>query len=234
MWWTELSTEEDKMEDNRTHVTGEKVEDWVYDSGPLKVDENYAQIENNLQDYYQVEGKLNFGDLETTEFDNANFTLLYEPENQMLAEFTGDKHFIMYSDEGDLLVDLNLSDHSMIFGDNYTPDKAAETFWETIGKVKTQNVDEAWSDYEKTLSNPAHVLREVRDNLGVPQGESIIEFTAPPGIADDMPSSYFDNGLEGWTLEEEEGEHHVSESAIDMVKKAIVNHKFDDAMKVID
>ena len=159
-----------------------KKEEWVYDSGPLNVTagENYAQIESNLQEY-QVDGKLNWGNEEVTEFKDSDLTLYYQPENQMLAEFTGDKHFIMYNDEGELLVDLNLSDHSMIFGDNYTPDESAKVFWETIGKVEVDNGVQTQEEYLQTFG---------------------IDTSAPPGIADDMPSSYFDSGIEGWTKEE--------------------------------
>jgi hypothetical protein len=215
MWWTELSTEENKM-------MKDLKEEWVYDSGPSKVEdnrttvecgddmegwisgakayggpqyeltgENYAQIESNLLEYKDMV----WAEDEKTE--HSPLKLYHEPENQMLAEFTGDKHFVMYNDEGDLLVDFNLSDHSMIFGDKYTPDESAKVFWETIGKVEVDNPTVVEQEYFDTVHDEAGNLIATQNTE-----DSQFVFSAPPGIADDMPSSYFDSGIEGWAKEE--------------------------------
>jgi hypothetical protein len=38
----------------------------------------------------------------------------------------------LYAPGGDMLVSLNLKTREMTFGPNYTPDKAAKTFWEAL------------------------------------------------------------------------------------------------------
>jgi len=210
MWWTELSTEEDKMEDNRTQVTNENYKQIEYDLGGGVKTISLEQLERNPQEY-QVEGTLNWGDheatessliagtglqgggfcglqAETTEFKDSDL-IYFQNGNEMLAQFTGDHLFILY-DGGQDMVTVNLDTGDIKFGDNYTPDKAAQLFWETIGEFK---VDQDQQTAELEYAN--------------------IDWIEP---YDPTEESY------------------VGESAIDMVKKAIVNHKFDDAMKVID
>jgi len=202
MWWTELSTdEEDKMED--------------------KTNENYAQIENNLLEY----DKINWLP-ETTEFKDQDLTLYFEPENEMLVEFTGDHHFVMYNDDGEMLVDMNLEDGSTFFGSAYTPDEAAKVFWETIGKVKVteKNLTMCESSNEKDKSSKVEVLSG-DEMLGLLPGSSL---------------EYFRDKLAQATTSDES---HKLEKQIELLEDSIViyhEHRpssfktFDDAMKVID
>lgn len=135
--------------------------EWVYDSGPLEV---------ALQDWnVAFEG--------TNEIKSENLTFHFQPD-KMLAEFTGDRRFVLYGDEGQNLVTVHLDTGDVEFGENYTPGEAARVFWETIGKFDKKedvDVDVAWAEYEKTLKTSTQVLHEVRESLGVPEGSDILE-----------------------------------------------------------
>ncbi len=196
---------------------------WAYDSGPLEVEsvqewnaaidssleyanENYGQIENNLREPETTESNL----IKGTGLPLLEDTLYFEPTNEMLAQFTGDHLFILY-DGGQDMVTVNLDTGDIKFGDNYTPNKAAQLFWDTIGSFKvdqdqqTAELEYANIDWIEPTDKTEKQLELLEDSIVV--------------YKEHRPA---------------EEETYVSQSAIDMVKKAIVNHKFDDAMKVID
>lgn len=193
------------MEDNKTLITSADVtEGWISDATAsdyysAMTADNYAQIEHNLSEY---EGM-------TFESSDNNYLKLYDA-TPILAEFTGDHLFILYNDEGQDLITVNLSDGDITYGENYTPDEAARMFWDSIGQIKVEDVNKQFDDY----SNP-----------------EVWQVSAPPGIADDMPESYLTMTL----LEDAEVKHEKSkaEQSEELSKRDMLE-QFDNAMKVID
>lgn len=263
MWWTELSTEEDKMIKEERESLTEKAEEWIYDSGPMKTPSEYGWKEElrqqkrdqlaskaeewEQQNYAEIETGLKAGGGLTSEdvtydaYDaEGDFTFYTDQANQMLAEFTGDRHFVLYNDEGEMLIDCNLSDGETIFGPNYTPDEATRVFWETIGKVGEEAEPADPADYEAMYNKTSEILRDVRHSLGVPEGENIVEYakmSAPAGIADDMPEEYLTEYVtmkQDIEFSEEQNRqfikdfHGFTDEQIDSIEN---KQNFDDSMK---
>ena len=218
------------MEDNKTLVTNLDVtESWVDDNSISKgyIDEvvaydyakynqmttdNYAQIETDLSEY---EG-MTFTDVQAGEG-----LKLYHSQ-PILAEFTGDKQFILYNDEGQDLVTVNLDNGDIMYGENYSPDEAAQMFWDSIGKVKVNEVNEQ-------LTGEVEYYDSVTDELGniiALQETKTSEFkmSAPPGIADDMPCDYT-------IVDDKICKGEISDEAVEMIQKAVQEHNYDESMK---
>lgn len=160
----------------------------------------------------------NYAEIETGLVAGEGLTLTVDLESDwkgpMCEVFRSDEykqHFVMYNDDGNLLIDVDLTDGSVEYGEAYSPDEAAQTFWDTIGKIDAKPVEQCWGEYESA----EQVLRTVRHNLGVPEGESIVEysaqFSAPPGIADDMPL-YSEDVLK---RVDQEGKTYIFDKAMD-------------------
>jgi hypothetical protein len=122
-------------------------------------------------------------------------------------------HFVMYNSKNEMMVDMDLDDGTIIFGETYTPDEAAKLFWDTIGKMANRPVEETTAEY--------------------------YNMSAPPGIADDMPEEYMletrtveaIEPLTGWTLTEEECISEVDEDLVKDIVKDIQASHFDNTMK---
>lgn len=235
---------------DRTQVTSENYKQIEYDLAPGVKTTSLEQLEHNLQEYQideATESSLIAGTglqgggfcglpAETTEFKDQDFTIYFESENEMLAQITGDHFFILY-DGGQDMVTVNLDTGDIKFGDNYTPDKAAQLFWETIGSYKVN--EQAQEDYLKT-STPLELVDDMPEPTKRVAYYDLEAFGIDPIDFETFMCTSSNEKGEGSKVEvlpecqPTEEESYVGESAIDMVKKAIVNHKFDDAMKVID
>ena len=216
-------------------------EEWVYDSGPLEVE--------SKQDWNAaLEG--------ITEFKDENLTIHFQPDNKMLAQFTADRLFVLYGDEGQKLVTVHLENGDIEFGENYTPDEAARIFWKTIGMFNVSQaetaVDEAWSEYEKTLKESAELEVEWldftqpnREELAQGKGSKVEVLPGGEALGELEDLKYFQNRLA-------QASQYVEsipslEKQIELLEDSIVIYKehrpselptmidnFDDAMKVID
>jgi hypothetical protein len=131
--------------------------------------------------------------------------MIYEPTPGPLCELFQSEdhshHFVMYNNDSELLVDVNLDDGTVVFGDAYCPDEASQAFWETIGKLPNRPVEEAIAEYEEEIKLDTRTL-----------------------IADANP-------LAGWTIEEEIGEGEVNEDTIKDIVKDIQATHFDKSIE---
>ncbi len=201
------------------------VERNYYDTAYDFTADNYAEIESGLQagEGLRLEGSL-VNEYVESGLEPSPLMLWDDSGPLMRTEFTNDQHFVMYNDDGQMLVDVNLSDGSTIFGDDYTPDETARVFWETIGQVKVTPIEEDLINYEamqkdlnmykQLYQENDDILRQVRHNINTPEGENVInysaQFSAPPGIADDMPL--------------------YSEAVLDRMDKETKDYMYDKAM----
>lgn len=123
----------------------------------------------------------------TIEFAPASASIYFEPCND----------FTITDENGEALVTLNMKTGDVEYGENYCLNDAARIFWDALGTYKQPD---AWEENENLTAT--QVLREVRQVLGVGEGESIIDTAralvnnqvtamSAPGCLDDMPESYF-------------------------------------------
>lgn len=194
MWWTELSTEEDKMKDNRTLVCDEelsKISD-EHKTTPISVGAGLktkpiATLEHEmLTGLEPKEGDLwtncdtdnvyawngdKWVDTEPATLEDKAPTLeLYHSSPGEMITFEPSNDFSINDENGEMLIRLDMSTGEVEFGDNYNPNVAAKVFWNCLGQHKQ-------ADHWKESANitATEVLRDVRKILGVGEGENVVE-----------------------------------------------------------
>ena len=121
---------------------------------------------------------------------------------------TAANNLVIYNENCEVLVTIDLPSGDVSYGENYIPNEAAKIFWDSL------------SSFHKINTQADTILREVRRILCCEEGQNIHEaakramgsvaeleeaeklvdeilgeckkrLTAPPGIMDDAPDGYF-------------------------------------------
>lgn len=183
----------------------EERETWIYDSGPVKVQgvdldnkHPYGNIPSPTE--WEVKPIENKYDFEIEYLGHSS-----QPLCEIFQSNEAHNHFVMYNSKNEMMVDVDLDDGTVIFGDTYTPDEAAKTFWDTISKTANN------------VSAPPGIADDMPE-------EYEIKLDSRTVITDAIP-------LAGWTLEEEECISEVDEDLVKDIVKDILSTHFDDTMK---
>lgn len=148
------------------------VENWevkTLDNGDFEV--TYTTEEFAQPTHYKF-GEDDF----TIEWDHSD-----EPLGQLYVADERQHHFVMYGNDNEMLVDVDLDTGEIIFGDNYTPDEAAKTFWKAI------------ENYNAPPENAMAGWTLIEDEVGGTEiSEELIE-----DIVKDIQATNFDNSMKG-------------------------------------
>ncbi len=191
MWWTELSTEEDKMEDNWKEELS-KISD-EHKVTPISVGAGLetkplATLEHEmLTGLEPKEGDLwtncdtgnafawngdkwvDTAPVELKDIEAPTLELYHSEPAQMVA-FEPNNNFIIMGDDGKQLVCIDMGTGKTTLGPEYNPDDAARVFWNCIEQFKQPDAGKENANIAAT-----EVLRDVRRILGAEEGEDILD-----------------------------------------------------------
>lgn len=161
-------------------------------------------------------GEQGIVDWEVKHLDNGDFEIEYDfGKNEFSIDFditlddyscaplaevfmSGDihNHFVMYNSENEMMVDIDLDDGSILFGENYTPDEAAKTFWDAISKMSNHPIEESLSEYDEIKLEISQVEAvEPLTGWTLTEEECISE--VDEDLVKDIQATHFDNTMKG-------------------------------------
>lgn len=142
--------------------------DWVYDSGPIKIDANQAQwlsneyVVNNLTEY--------------NEYVKNDPKELALNDNKVIA------NKMTICNDNEALVEIDTTTGEVTFGENYTLDETSRIFWKSLSLSNPRMKDlNDLNMYRNLYKDMVEILGKVRSNLGIPEGKDIIAFTKKHG-----------------------------------------------------